>query len=209
MNKLQSILIALVLLVVLVFVFKQNSSDNTNTQLQSNAKILAFGDSLTYGKGAPSQSYPTQLQNLININVLNEGKSGEPSTLGLARLPSLLKQHQPDLVILCHGGNDLIRKKSKDILKANLVKMIRLSKGIGAKVLLVGVPNFKLIRFSTEDLYKEVAEEEGVMYEGDILTTIENDTSLKSDRIHPNAKGYGLMAEAFAEVLKENKLLRN
>ena len=85
--------------------------------------------------------------------------------------------------------------------------MIRLSKANGAQVLLVGVPNFRLIGFSTEDLYEEIAEQEETLYEGDTLSKIESKRALKSDRIHPNAKGYGLMAEAFFEVLHDNEVL--
>jgi len=207
MNKFVSI-IALLLMLALIIFLKQDSNGIERVALTSNAKVLAFGDSLTYGKGASTQSYPTQLQNLINLEVINEGRSGEPSSKGLLRLPALLQEHKPSLVILCHGGNDLIHKKSKEILKANLIKMVRLSKDSGAQVLLVGVPNFKLVGFSTEALYEEVAEEEGLMYEGSILAKIENDSALKSDRIHPNANGYALMAKAFAEVLKENQLIK-
>ncbi|PHR59432.1 MAG: arylesterase [Arcobacter sp.] len=207
MNKLQAIGLSLFLLIVLLVSLKEEPQNLETSPLSKSSKILAFGDSLTYGKGAPSQSYPTQLQQLINIEVINAGQSGEPSSRGLKRLPHLLKEHKPDLVILCHGGNDLLQKKSKDTLRTNLVKMIRLSKQSGAKVLLVGVPNFKLVGFSTEGLYEEIAEQEKIMYEGDILSKIENDSSLKSDRIHPNAKGYSLMAESFIEVLRENKLI--
>ena len=79
--------------------------------------------------------------------------------------------------------------------------MIKLIKLQGAQVLLVGVPNFKMLHFSTEDLYEEVAEEMQVMYEGEVLSHIENESTLKSDCVHPNAKGYTLMAEHFADKL--------
>jgi len=206
MNTIKAITAALSLVLLIVFISKDTSNVET-TRLPDTAKILAFGDSLTYGKGAPSKSYPQQLQNIIQRQVINAGLSGEPSNRGLKRLPDLLREHNPDLVIICHGGNDLIKQRSKQTLKDNLVKMIRLSKQSGAQVLLVGVPNFKLIRFSTEPLYEEVAMQENVLYEGDILSKIENNNSLKSDRIHPNSKGYALMAEAFNEVLQDNGIL--
>ena len=206
--KLKIIATAVLVLIALAIVLKPSTKNIQTNTLESTAKVLAFGDSLTYGKGAPTQSYPTQLQVLIGLEVINEGLSGEPSSKGLLRLPALLKKHKPELVILCHGGNDLIQKKSKETLKSNLLKMIKLSKQSGGQVLLVGVPNFKLLRFSTEPLYEELGTQEGIMYEGNILSKIENDSSLKSDRIHPNAKGYKLMAEAFFEVLKDNGLVK-
>ncbi len=197
------------LILVAIFLKPESKPVHNNTSLNSKSVVLSFGDSLTYGKGAPSQSYPIQLQKLITMEVVNAGISGETSSLGLKRLPRVLKKYHPSLVILCHGGNDLLQKKSKKILKNNLRRMIQMSKENGAKVLLIGVPNFKMIRFSTEALYEELAKEEQVFYEGNILEKIENNSELKSNRIHPNAQGYALMAEAFAKVLKENNLVRN
>ena len=197
------------LILLAIFLKPEPKPIPTGASLNSRSIILAFGDSLTYGKGAPTQSYPTQLQKLINMRVINAGVSGETSTRGLKRLPSLLKKYHPSLVILCHGGNDLIQKKSKELLKSNLRRMIQISKASGAQVLFIGVPNFKMIRFSTEGLYKKLAKEEEVFYEGEVLAKVENSSELKSDRIHPNAKGYALIAETFAKVLRENNLIRN
>ena len=202
--------ILFIVLLLGLILLKQESPKPIHTDsLDKQGLILAFGDSLTYGKGAPQQSYPVQLQKLIGLKVINAGISGETSSRGLLRLPTLLQEYHPSLVILCHGGNDLIQKKSKEILKSNLIKMIQLSKNSGAQVLLVAVPNFKMIRFSTESLYEEIADQEEVLFEGDVLAEIENTNELKSDRIHPNAKGYALMAETFAELLREKKIIRN
>jgi lysophospholipase L1-like esterase len=60
---------------------------------------------------------------------------------------------------------------------------------------------------TTDGLYEEVAKQENILYEREILTKIENDPALKSDRIHPNAKGYALMAEAFSKILKKHKIV--
>jgi len=199
-----------ILLLAGSLLLKQSSTSTLQTNsLDKQSVVLAFGDSLTYGEGAPNKSYPTQLQALLQMKVINAGISGEISSSGLARLPSVLEKYHPSLVILCHGGNDLIQKKSKEILSTNLVRMIQLSKASGAQVLLVGVPNFKMVRFSTEALYENIAEQEQVLYEGEVLEKIENSSALKSDRIHPNAKGYGLIAEAFYKVLNDNGILKD
>ena len=88
--------------------------------LDKDAIILAFGDSLTYGTGAkPDQSYPAQLEGLIKRKIINAGVPGEISSKGLLRLPHLLESHQPDLVILCHGANDILRKMNLEITKSN------------------------------------------------------------------------------------------
>ncbi|MDA3946364.1 MAG: arylesterase [Helicobacteraceae bacterium] len=205
MTRLFSFLIAVSL--VLFFLLRPTGTSVHTEHLGKDAVVLAFGDSLTYGYGAVAQAYPTQLQTLIGRRVVNAGVSGEVSVTGLKRLPKLLERYRPSLVILCHGGNDILRRYSKEALKANLIKMIELSHQSGAEVLLVGVPGFGLLGLSTVPLYEEVSLAQNVLYEGNILEKIESDNSLKSDQIHPNALGYGLMAEAFAAVLRENGVL--
>lgn len=83
--------------------------------LTKNAVILAFGDSLTHGTGASiEQAYPQKLQAMLSRTVINAGVPGEISQTGLKRLPGLLKKYQPELLILCHGGNDILRKKKPE-----------------------------------------------------------------------------------------------
>ena len=207
MNVRRIFIISVLAFFVLLFILQPDSENVLTAPLQSTDRVLAFGDSLTYGSGASSQSYPLQLQGLIQKEIINAGVPGETSSRGLERLPALLQKYHPNLIILCHGANDIIQKTSKNILKENLVKMIRMSKETGAQVLLIGVPDFYLFGFTTDSLYKELAKQENVLYEGEILSKIENDPALKSDRIHPNAKGYGLMAKAFSEILKKYKIV--
>ena len=197
----------IIIIVITLIYFSLIKKEATIYPINTQETILAFGDSLTYGKGSHEQSYPKQLQNLIKIKTINAGVIGETSSDGLKRLPSLLKKYHPALVVLCHGGNDFLKKKSHSTLKSNLLKMSQLIKSSGANVLLVGVPNFKMYHFVRVDLYEEVANEVDVMFEGDVLTEIENNTDLKSDRIHPNAKGYALMAQTFADILVKHKLI--
>ena len=207
MNTRRILIISILSFFVLLSILKPDSENIKTRPLSSQDIVLAYGDSLTYGYNAHYQSYPIQLQKDIQIEVINGGVSGETSSQGLKRLPSWLQKYHPKLVILCHGGNDIIRQQSKKTLRENLVKMIQMSKKIGAQVLLVGVPDFHSLGLGTESLYEEVAKQENVLYEGAILTKIENDPALKSDRIHPNAKGYALMAKAFAEILKKYKIV--
>jgi len=194
-------------LLLLFFLFRPETKHVDAQRLENDAVVLAFGDSLTYGYGAVDQSFPKQLQTLIGRKVINAGISGEVSSSGLKRLPKLLEAYRPALVILCHGGNDILRRSSRDKLRSNLNAMIRLCRESGAQVLLVGVPGFGLLGLETVPLYEEIAAEQGVLYEGAVLEKIENDLSLKSDQIHPNSIGYGQMAEAFAGVLNEHGLL--
>ncbi len=141
------------------------------------------------------------MQKKTGLRVINAGVSGEESSDGLLRLSKLLKQ-KPDLVILCHGGNDILRKRSEEKLKSNLIEMINLIKASGAKVLLVGVPNFGLLGFKVHSLYAEIVDETGVFFEDDVLSKVLSKNELKIDYIHPNEKGYEIMVNAFIKNFK-------
>ena len=194
------------LLVFLFLIFQLIACSDDIPQISSldnNAVILAFGDSLTYGTGVNSEteSYPANLAKLTGLTVINKGIPGEISQHGLNRLSAILNETQPDLVILCHGGNDLIRKLGKAQLKSNLDKMITLIKKSGAQVILVGVPNFSLM-LNVPELYPTLAKQHNIPAELTILPKIERDPALKSDPIHPNAQGYKLFAEGIYQLIK-------
>lgn len=163
--------------------------------------VLAFGDSLTHGTGAePGRSYPEVLESLIGKKVVRSGVPGEVTEAGLARLTPVLDAVRPDLVILCHGGNDILRRTDLRVTARNLKAMIGIIRGRGAEVVLVGVPSPGL-RLRTASFYRTVAGETGTPLLGDVLTEILSSGALKADRIHPNARGYARMASAVADFL--------
>lgn len=179
-----------------------SSSQPQLTYLSSNAKILAFGDSLTFGTGAkPAQSYPAVLQSLIGHEVINAGVPGETSIQGLRRLPGILQKTKPELVILCSGGNDFLRRLDADETSDNLDAMIKLIRASGAAVVLVAVPRPKLL-LSDEPLYLELAQRYDVVLADGILTNVLGNKALKSDTVHPNAAGYRKIAAQLAGLLQ-------
>ncbi|MGX2031801.1 MULTISPECIES: arylesterase [Methylocaldum] len=171
-------------------------------KLPTEAKVLAFGDSLTFGTGAGSeQSYPSVLQGLIGREVINAGVPGETSAEGLERLPALLDEHQPTLLILCHGGNDFLRNLGEQQAADNVRAMVKLARDRGISVVLIAVPKFGLM-FSPPEFYAKIAEEFAIPFETGTLSKIIRDNSLKSDGVHPNGPGYRMLAEAVADRLK-------
>lgn len=173
------------------------------SRLPADAVVLAFGDSLTFGTGAPTEaSYPAVLEQLIGRKVWSAGVPGEISAAGLARLPSALEYYQPKLLILCHGGNDFLRKLGDEQAADNLRAMIRLARQQGIEVVLIAVPKPGLFP-SPPDFYAAIAKEFGLPHEDAALRTILRDNELKSDIAHPNARGYAKLAEAVAALLKK------
>ena len=176
----------------------------TLERLAADAVILAFGDSLTFGTGAGNgQSYPAQLERLVGRKVIAAGVPGEVSAAGLARLPGVLEEVQPKLLLLCHGGNDFLRRLPDTLVADNIRAMIRMARQRGAGVLLVGVPKPGLFP-SAPDFYADIAAEFAIPYEETALKKILGDNALKSDLIHPNAAGYAQMAAALADLLKKS-----
>ncbi|MCK5003189.1 MAG: arylesterase [Gammaproteobacteria bacterium] len=173
------------------------------TPLSNNAVILAFGDSLTYGTGTDKQlAYPAHLQKLLSKTVINAGVPGEVSKTGLNRLGSLLKRHRPELLILCHGGNDMLRHYNLKQTKDNLQKMINLAKASNTQVVLIGVPQFG-VYLSSADFYQKLADSNQIPLENTALSDILADARLKSDQIHPNAEGYALFAKKIHLILQQ------
>lgn len=175
--------------------------------LADDATILAFGDSLTAGTGAgDTESYPAVLASLTGRKVVNAGVPGELSAGGVQRLPELLERERPALLILCHGGNDLLAHQDHQMIADNLRAMLRIAGEHGVPVLLVAVPSPDLM-LKPPALYEELSSEFHIPVERKALSHILGKGGLKSDHIHPNAAGYRLLAEALAKLLKKSGAL--
>ena len=179
------------------------------TPLSADGAILAFGDSLTYGTGAATkQSYPTVLAELTGRPVINAGVPGEISATGANRLPEVLAQHAPELLVLIHGGNDTLRNLRPDDTRANLKRMIETSRESGAQVVLLAVPGRNLT-LSAPAYYEEVAEELDVPIDSSVLPRLMRDRAMKSDPVHFNAEGYRRLAQGVYELLQDEGALKH
>jgi len=199
------IVLVLLLLAVIAGDSQVACSDDVKLpRLANNAVILAFGDSLTYGTGAEqTESYPAVLEQLIGRRVVNAGIPGEETGEGLSRLPQVLQKEKPALMIICHGGNDLLRLLNQQQAANNLRDMIRLVQKQGVAVVLISVPTPDMF-LSPTHMYREIAKDLAVPLEDEIIFAVLADGSLRSDYIHPNAAGYRRIAEALATLLRES-----
>jgi len=194
----------LLIFIVLLFLSAYSDKQPGLPVLSTNAVILAYGDSLTAGNGAPSaQNYPSLLAEKLQRTVINAGVPGEISENGLKRLPALLDKHQPELLILCHGGNDMIRKLDKHELAKNLRAMIDEAISRNINVVLIGVPKPGLFLESLY-IYEQIAGEYNLPIEREVVPKVLADNALKSDLIHPNARGYAIMADSIYLLLQKN-----
>jgi len=176
-------------------------------RLAPDAVVLAFGDSLTFGTGAnEDESYPAQLEKMIGRRVVRAGVPGEVTAQALARLPGALDEHAPRLLLLCIGGNDFLRRLGNQQAERNVRDMVQLAQSRGIAVLLIGAPE-PGFTVSPPAFYAGIAKEYRLLYENGIIGQVLKDASLKADPIHPNARGYRVIAERLAEALKQSGAL--
>ena len=182
--------------------------------LPAGTAVLALGDSITYGVGAaPEAAYPAQLAQLSGWQVVNACVSGDTSAQALERLPVLLAEHKPALVIVSAGGNDFLRRLPESETLGSLRRIVTLSRDAGAHVLLVAVPRPTLaaavgVGLSDHPLYDKLAAELALPLHAGGWARVLGDEQLKSDQIHANAAGYRVFAEGLATTLRATGLLR-
>lgn len=175
--------------------------------------VLALGDSITFGTGAPPDaSYPSVLARLSGWNVVNAGVPGDTSAGALARLPELLQEHAPRLVLVSIGGNDFLRRLALAETRANIAGICRQAVAAGAQVLLVGIPEPNALAavarsLSDHAMYAELALELKVPLHEAGWAGVLSDPALRSDAIHANARGYETFARGLAERARELGLL--
>ncbi|MDR7091060.1 MULTISPECIES: arylesterase [Cellvibrio] len=187
----------LLLTIVTSLVYAQNPTATT--------KILVMGDSLSAGYGIDvEQGWVSLLEEELTKNhavqIINASVSGETSSGGNTRLPALLAEHNPDIVILELGGNDGLRGQPLKLLEKNLQSMIDASKKNEAKVLLAGMqipPNYGA-RYSNQfkELYPKLAKQNQLGLIPFLLEGIGgNDTLVQRDGIHPTAEAQPLIVK--------------
>ena len=197
------------LLFLLVMLLAACGGSKKEAALPTGSKVLALGDSLTAPHGVkPNEALPTLLGQKTGWVVINAGISGDTSAGALARLPALLDEHQPQLVLVSLGGNDMLRKLPQAQTVANLGQMLDLVKASSAKAVLLATPKPSIAgavfnSLSPAEFYAEVAKNKKVPLIDDALPEVLSDTALKGDQLHPNAAGHALLGEKIHEALKK------
>lgn len=176
--------------------------------LPAGSRVLALGDSLTAGLGVASgEAWPERLAELTGWVIINGGVSGDTSGDALRRLPALLEEHDPALVLVALGGNDMLRRLPQAETLANLGQILGMIKAQGAKPVLLATPQPSLVgavfqNLSAADFYRKVADEHAVPLIEDAIAEILSDPQLKDDPLHPNAAGHTHLSRKIFEALK-------
>jgi lysophospholipase L1-like esterase len=162
--------------------------------------IVCLGDSITAGVGAaPGRPYPEILADRLGTEVINAGVPGDTTEDALARLDEVLA-HDPWLVIVEVGGNDRLRQVPPERTEAALRAIVQ---GLlAARVVPLLVEFDAPFSGSYNAIFGRLADELSVPMVEDVVGEILVDPSLKSDPIHPNARGHELLAEAVAEEVE-------
>jgi acyl-CoA thioesterase I len=176
--------------------------------IPQGATVLILGDSLSYGTGAnQGEDYPTLLAKSTGWKIINEGVPGNTSAEGLERLPALLEQENPKLLIVELGGNDFIHQLPQSDTIRNLKAILALAKAKGVKTILMAIPEMSPLKaaignLSDHPLYENIAKETTTPLVADVFADVLSDATLKSDQIHPNAQGYAMVSKNMTTKLK-------
>jgi len=171
----------------------------------SGTNVIAFGDSLTEGyRLQKGQGWPEQLAAIVGRPIMNRGVSGNTTGDALARLERDVLAEDPRIVIVCLGGNDMLRRMPADEQFANLRAIVRAIQERGALVVLIGTEGFKIMsQVDYGGRYEGLARETGAVYVPDLMDGVLGDPALMLDQIHPNQRGYEKIARRIADEAGE------
>ncbi|MFS2036692.1 arylesterase [Polaromonas sp. CT11-55] len=179
--------------------------------------VLVVGDSLSaeYGLKRGTGWVPLLEKQIASekksAKVINASISGDTTSGGRSRLPALLAQHKPAVVVIELGGNDALRGLPLDMTEQNLSAMTQAAKKSGARVLLVGMqvpPNYgSAYAASFSGLFAKVAKAEKValvpFFLKGVADAADPVAAFQADRIHPNEQSQArMLANVWPELKK-------
>jgi len=183
------------------------SSQSKGKILAKDATLLCLGDSLTFGYGAGAgNSYPQRLEQLTGHVTQNAGVNGNTAEDALVRLPGLLQNNTPGLVLVSVGGNDFLRNVPLERTRAALKAILQMAAS-SAQLVLIAQPAPVAQAAATASLkdhlvYAELAAQTGVPLFADGWSSVLSRAEWRSDPIHANAQGYSVFADRLAAWLR-------
>lgn len=191
--------IGLLLVAACAYYFMRDTTEIKNLH-NPGANIVAFGDSLTAGHGAPKgAAYPDVLAQKLGRGVINLGQSGETAAHAPVRLPEVLAQN-PHMVLIEFGANDFMQNRRMEDALAAVTQIVDAVQQAGAVAVIVDTGAPGMGHYSRA--YKKLAKEKGAVFVPGILEGIFNKRQYKSDMVHPNAAGYEIVAQRVYEHIK-------
>lgn len=179
----------------------------TNIDSATGTTLVCFGDSLTSGQGAKEgEDYPSVLKNALALPVINSGKAGDTTYSALDRVQADVLSRDPKVVIVELGANDFLLWKDagkpgyklEDSFR-NIETMIDRIQSRGAVAVLAAIP----FDYEYKKGYEGVARKKGALLIPDIMKGLIGNSDLMSlDRVHPNGKGYRVMAETISKYVR-------
>ena len=199
-----ALLVGMGLIIFLVWFFFLSGPDEfeiTNYP-PTGSTIVLFGDSLVEGVGArQSGGLPGILSRDLNVQVINEGESGNTTRDAFMRLSDVTR-HRPNIVVVLLGGNDILRSIPEEETFENLEAIVTTLQQSGAVTVILGVQSGVFFD-EYEDNFEALAQQTGSLYVPNVLEEWFDQPTLKSDQIHPNDAGYQVMAEEISPTLRE------
>lgn len=176
-------------------------------KLKAKDTVLLFGDGfVSRGTGDPLLSLPNQLAERSALNVIDGGKKAELAADGVNRLPGMLKEYQPKLLLLIHGGTDMYLKKNREGMKKHLARMVQLSREHNVPVVMFALPKIGFVVEPAEE-YASVAKSEGAIIDNELFSQIFGKPIYLEDNVHPNHKGNTILANGIVNLLKKHGAL--
>src|SRR3989338_7271977 len=198
----------IILLVGAVALVAACGSKAKEAPLPPGSRVLALGDSLTAGAGvAPEEAWPDLLADQTGWVVINGGVSGDTSGGALRRLPALLEQHDPVLVLVALGGNDMLRHIPQAETIVNLEQILAMIKAHGVRPVLLATPKPSVAgavfqNLSAAEFYRQIADEYDVPLIEDAIADVLSDPQMKGDPLHPNIAGHAQLSQKLFDALK-------
>ncbi len=189
----KKIIFFLIICAAVYFVWGRAETVIKNADARGNT-IVAFGDSLTYGKGAArDQTYPAYLMKRTGKNIINAGLNGDTAAAAPRRFAQVTEQ-APYMVLIEFGGNDFMRSVPFEQTLSAMAQMVDRVQEMGAIAVIVDTGGYYGMKKYTK-AYKKLAREKGALFVPGILDGVFGERALMSDQVHPNAAGYEKVAD--------------